>query len=129
MCFNRFGVRFGTHFGEILGPCWVLFSVFFSFFFRVDFWIVLGPFWGAILGRFWSEHWVKMRICVFRVLLIFRWFFNGFCVSEGVMFVLFRFFFRFVFGIDFWSFFGPISGSFWEAFGGLFGVQIGHFWH
>ena len=43
--------------------------------------------------------------------------FNGFCVSEGAMFIFFRFFFRFVFGIDVLSFFCLILGSFWEAFG------------
>ena len=25
--------------------------------------------------------------------------------------------------------FDPILGSFWEAFGRLWGVQLGHFWH
>ena len=36
---------------------------------------------------------------------------------EGAIFVLYRFFFRFVFGIDFWSIFGAILVSFWGAFG------------
>ena len=83
MFFNRFWVRFGTHFGEILGPCWVLFSVFFSFFFRVDFWIVLGPFWGAILGRFWSQNWVKMRICGFLFFIDFPLVFQRFLRLGG----------------------------------------------
>ena len=45
------------------------------------------------------------------------------------MFVLFRVFFRFVFCIDFWSFFLLILGSFWEALGRLLGAQVGHFLH
>ena len=36
---------------------------------------------------------------------------------EGAIFVLYRFFFRFVFGIDFWSIFGAILVSFWGALG------------
>ena len=41
----------------------------------------------------------------------------------------FRDHFRIDFSIDFWSFFGRILGSSWEAFGRLLGVEIGHFWH
>ena len=40
------------------------------------------------------------------------------------MFVLFRFFFRFVFGIDFWLFFGSMLGSFWEACSVIFGIDV-----
>ena len=36
-------------------------------------------------------------------------------------------FYRFICCIDFWSFLGPMLGSFWEAFGG-FGGQHRSFW-
>ena len=39
--------------------------MFCSLLFRVDFLFVLGSFWGAILGRFWSQNRIKMRICDF----------------------------------------------------------------
>ena len=44
-------------------------------------------------------------------------FFNVFCVLEGAIFVLYRFFFRFVFGIGFWSICGALLVSFWGALG------------
>ena len=98
-------------------PCWLLFSMFFSLLLRIDFLFVFGSFWNAILGRFWSPNRIKMRICDYLIFIGFLMFFNVFCVSKGVMFVLFRFFFRFVFGIDFLLFFGSILWSFREAFG------------
>ena len=61
--------------------------------------------------------------------LKFYWFFHYFWCLGGPIFDLCWLFFRFVFCIDFWSFFGPILGSFWEAFGRLWEVQISHFWH
>ena len=69
--FVRFCVVFGGHLGGILEPCWPLFSMFFSLLFRVDFWFVLGSFWGAILGRFWSQKRTKMRICGFLIFIDF----------------------------------------------------------
>ena len=68
-------------------------------------------------GRFWCTNRFEMRICDFVFSLIFYWFLYVFGDLEGVMFVLFRDFLRFVFCIDFWSLFCSILGSFWEAFG------------
>ena len=49
--------------------------------------------------------------------------------QDGPKTILFRFFFRFVFCIDFWSLFGAILVPFRGALGRLLGAQIGHFWH
>merc|ERR1712078_808941 len=54
-----------------------------------------------------------MCICNFLFFLFFMSFFKVFCVLEGVIF----FFYRFFFGIDFWSIFGAILVLFWRAFG------------
>ena len=106
---------------QVLCLCWGLFS----FFFLIDFLMIFGSFWGAILRRFWSQKSIKMRLMSFWFLFIFKWFFNGFFVLEGSMFVFVRLFFRFVFCIDFWSILGSILESFWEALG----FQMGHLWH
>ena len=89
-------------------------------FVRCFFVLIFCSFWGRFGVRFWDVFGAQIgSTCVYAIfcfLLIFLKFFNVFCVSEGVMFVLFRFFFRFVFGIHFLSFFGSILGSLWEAF-------------
>ena len=69
--FDRFCVVLGCHFGVILEPCWPLFSMFFWLLFRVDFLFVLGSFWGAILGRFWSPNRINMRLCDFLIFIDF----------------------------------------------------------
>ena len=48
---------------------------------------------------------------------------------RGLIFVLDRFFFRFVFCIDFWSLFGAILVPFWGVLGRLWEGQMGNFWH
>ena len=108
----------GAMLGSFLGHVGLFFRSFFRSFFVM--------FFGSFLGRFGVRFWVvfggqigsNFEYVIFWCLLIFLRFFNGFCTSEGVIFVLCRFFFRFVFCIDFWSLFGPILGSFWEALGG-----------
>ena len=77
------------------------------------------------MGCFWSQKSIKMRLMSFSFLLILYWFFHYFCVLGGLMLVLYRFFLRIVFCIDFWS----IWDRFWSPFGSLWGVQIDHFWH
>ena len=89
-------------------------------FVRCFFVLIFCSFWGRFGVRFWDVFGAQIgSTCVYVIfcfLLIFLRFFNVFCVSEGVILVLFRFFFRFVFGIHFLSFFGSILGSLWEAF-------------
>ena len=64
----------------------------------------------ALLGRFWGGREMKKT-------LIFLWFFNTFCVLRGAKLVLFWFFFRIIFCIDFWSILGSILGPCWAHFG------------
>ena len=101
-----------------------LFPIFFLFFFRVVFWIVFWSFWGANMGRFWSPKSINMRLVSFWFLLFLYWFLNHFCILGGLMLVLYRFFFRIVFCIDFWSIWGSFCGSFWEALGGPNGLFL-----
>ena len=86
---------------KILWSFWSLFSLFFLFFFRDDFLLVFWSFWGAKMGRFWSQKSINVRLMSFCFLLIFYWFFHYFCVLGGLMLVLYLFFFRILFCIDF----------------------------
>ena len=69
------------------------------------------------MDRFRSPKSIKMRLMCFCFLLIFYWFFHYFCILDHLMLVLYRFFFRIVFCIVFWSLWGSILESFWEALG------------
>ena len=106
-----------------------LFSNFFLLSFRVDFLIVFWSFWGANMGRFWSQKSIKMRLMSFWFLLILYWFFHYFCVLGGLMLVLYRFFLRIVFCIDFLVDLGIDFGALLGAFGGsksiIFGINFG----
>ena len=123
----------GGRSGEIIfwevgasGDCFGYFGLFFRCFCCCFFGFVFGSFWGVILGCF------LVMLGSFFVFVFIRCSYAVVSrISEapldfGVIFLdklsLRRLqnelFFRFVFCIDFWSFFGSILGSFWEAFWG-----------
>ena len=95
----------------MLGSFFDHFFVNFSCCFFDRFWVVLGCQNGAFLETEIDQHatyefliFIDFIYCVF----------HYFGALEGLMLVLYPFFFRIVFCIDFWS----IWGSFWEALGG-----------
>ena len=84
--------------GALFGVCFRSFLVLFFVLLFCSFLDRFGvPFW----DHFGSQNRSKCGLAIFDFLLFFLRFFNDFGVLEGPMFVSFRFFFRFVFGIDF----------------------------
>ena len=69
--FVRFLVVLGCHVGAFLEAKSGQDACFFGFFFCVVFLFVFGSFLGAILGRFWSQKSIKMRLMSFWFLLVF----------------------------------------------------------
>ena len=120
MLFDRFGVAFGCHVGSILGakidpsrakigPRWLLKRYFLKNvnFHETSAGVMSGAFPGPQDG---TQNDTKSH-------------------QDGSKTVLFRFFFRFVFCIDFWSLFGAILVPFWGVLGRLWEGQMGNFWH
>ena len=97
--------------------------------FFVCFLVVLGCHFGAILGPFWDQNRVKIRIFDFLIFIDFPWVVQCFLRFGGsyvrLMLALFSLLFLNRCSDDVWSILGSILESFW----GGWGVQIGHFWH
>ena len=70
--FVRFLVFWGCHVGAFLEAKSGQNASFFWFFFCVVFVFVFGSFWGAILGRFGRQNWVKMCTCDFVIFFAFH---------------------------------------------------------
>ena len=98
-----------------------LLGVFFRSFFRSFFCCFLCSFWGGFGVPFWevfgAKKVSKFELVIFGFSLFFIRFFYDFCDLEGLKFVLFSFFFRIVFLIDFWSLLVSILAPFWHPFG------------
>ena len=102
--------------------------MFFSLLFRVDFLFVLGSFWGAILGRFWSPNRINMRLCDFLIFIDFPLVFQCFLRFGGCYFslisVLFSLRFWHPFLVVFWIDFGVILGGFRGSKSVIFGIDF-----
>ena len=103
--------------GSFLGHVGLFFRSFFCSFFVLLFCSFFDRFGVPFGGVFGAKMGSKRVYVIFGFSLNVHWLLYVFCDLEGAIFVSFRDFFRFVFCIDFWSFFGSILGSFWEAFG------------
>ena len=120
--YAAFRSQLGQVFFRMLGSFFALFSCLFLCCFFVRFLVVLGCHFGAILGPFWDQNRVKIRICDFLIfidfILVFPLFFRLGGSYFRLMLALFshRFLYRFL--VVFWSDFGVILGPFWGHFGG-----------
>ena len=105
-------------------------------------------FWGGMLGSFWSQNRIKMRlasyarVCAFACVLVFFWvlfslrflhrFFVAFWSDFGVILggfgrsksVILAIDFEHRFLIVFWFDFGVILGGFWEPKSVIFGIDF-----
>ena len=120
---------FWSFWGAILGSFWSHAGLFFCFFFRSSFVLFFWSFLGRFGVRFWDVFGAKIGSKCVHVICDFYWFSICFFTIFSFRWVLCSSyvgsFFRFVFGIDLFTFFGPILGR----FGRLLGVEIGHFSH